>query len=170
MKVLITGRPGCGKTTLVKRFMEASDKAVGGILSEEIRIAGTRRGFKIVDIASEKEGILAHVDQREGPRIGKYRVNLEDLDEIGVKAIEDALRESEIVIIDEIGPMELKSEKFINAVRQAFESGRDVIATIHYKSRHPVLDEIRGRKDVGLYRIDETNRDGVLKEILELTR
>lgn len=167
MKILITGHPGCGKTTLIMKVIRAVDREFGGMFSAEIREGGIRKGFKIVDIATGKEGILAHVNQKIGPRLGKYRVNLLDLEEIGVRAIENALAKCDITVIDEIGPMELKSEKFIKTVRKAFESERDIIATIHYKSRHPLVEEIKTRKDVIVYEIDENNRDSVRKEIVE---
>jgi nucleoside-triphosphatase len=149
------------------RVIRTVDRKFGGMFSAEIREGGIRRGFKIVDIATGKEGILAHVNQKTGPRLGKYRINLPGLEEIGVKAIESALAKCDITVIDEIGPMELKSEKFIKTVRKAFESERNIIATIHYKSRHSLVEEIKTRKDVIVYEINENNRDSVRKEIVE---
>ncbi|MBI5253722.1 MAG: NTPase [Euryarchaeota archaeon] len=163
MKLLITGLPGCGKTTLCRKIIQAlKDKKIGGILSEEIREGGERKGFRIVDIKTGAEGILAHVAQREGPRVGKYRVNLGDVDKFSGAMEEDC----DLVIIDEVGPMELHSERFIKAVRAAFESGRNVIATIHYTSKHPLVQELKRRKDVIIYELSEANRNKVLEEIL----
>lgn len=163
MKVLITGLPGCGKTTLCRKIIQAlKDKNICGILSEEIREGGERKGFKIIDIKTGAEGILAHVAQKEGPRVGKYRVNLGDVDKFS-GAMEEGC---DLIVIDEVGPMELHSEKFIRVVEVAFESGRSVIATIHYKSRHPLVEELKRRKDVIIYEINEANRNKVLEEIL----
>lgn len=163
MKLLITGLPGCGKTTLCKKIIQAiKDKKICGILSEEIREGGERKGFKIIDLKTGAEGILAHVSQKEGPRVSKYRINLGDIDKF-VSAIKD---DCDLTVIDEIGPMELRSEKFIRVVEVAFESDRSVIATIHYKSKHPLVEELKRRKDVIIYEINQANRDKVLEEIL----
>jgi nucleoside-triphosphatase len=163
MKLLITGLPGCGKTTLCRKIIQAlKDKKIGGILSEEIREGGERKGFKIIDIKTGAEGVLAHVAQKEGPRVGKYRVNLSDIDRFS-GAIEN---DCDLVVIDEIGPMELHSTKFIRAVRAVFESGRSVVAAIHYKSKHLLVQELKHRKDVVTYEINEANRNKVLEEIL----
>lgn len=163
LKVLITGLPGCGKTTLCRKIIQAlKDKKICGILSEEIREGGERKGFRIVDIKTGAEGVLAHVSLMEGPRVGKYRVNLSDVEKFS-SAVEG---DCDLIIIDEVGPMELHSERFISAVRAAFESDRNVIATIHYKSRHPLVEELKRREDVTIYEINQANRDTVLKEIL----
>jgi len=163
MKVLITGLPGCGKTTLCRKIIQAlKDKNIGGILSEEIREGGERKGFKMIDIKTGAEGILAHVAQKEGPRVGKYGVNLSDIDKFS-GAIEN---DCDLIVIDEIGPMELHSAEFIRAVSTVFESERNIVAAIHYKSRHPLVQELKRRKDVIIYEINEANRNKVLKEIL----
>jgi nucleoside-triphosphatase len=168
MKVLITGLPGCGKTTLCRKVMQTLKNRykIGGILSEEIREAGKRKGFKIIDIKTGKEGVLAHVAQKTGPRVSKYRVNLDDIKDVGVKAIEDAAETCDLVVIDEIGPMELFSEGFIDVVKYVFKGNKNILATIHYRSGHPIIDEIRHRRDVIIYKIDETNRNRILEEIL----
>ncbi len=108
-----------------------------------------RKGFKLRDIRSFEEGVLAHVDQKSGPRVGKYRVNLDDLNSVGVGAIHNALKDCDLVIIDEIGPMELYSEDFVAAVKGAFSSKKDVIATIHFGTRDRLIKKL-GLEDVPL--------------------
>lgn len=171
-KILITGPPGCGKTTLCTGVIDSIKRVydVGGILSTEIREGRSRKGFKIIDVLTEEEGILAHVNQKTGPRIGKYRVNLHDLNEVGVGAISNAVEECDVVVIDEIGPMELKSDRFIEVVNDAFESEKCIIATIHFASKHPAVEDIKKREDAAIYRIDENNRDEVLNTIVELLK
>ena len=122
-KILLTGKPGVGKTSVLVetiRELEARGLRVGGMVSREVRDGGVRVGFEISDLASGRKGWLAHVEQQEGPQIGKYRVNLKDLVEIGVNAINQAAYDSTIsvIAIDEVGPMELCSEDFRNAVRK----------------------------------------------------
>jgi len=135
------------------------------MLTEEIKEGGVRRGFKVVDLARGAEGILAHVNQEHGPRIGRYRVNLQDLKEIGEKAILGAVDACDLVVIDEVGPMELHSKGFIEAVGKAFNSDKHVIATIHFKSRHELIEKLKNRKDVTLVEINESNRDALAEKL-----
>lgn len=167
MKLLITGKPRSGKTTLCKRIIDSlgSEYKVGGMLTEEIKEGGVRRGFKVADLARGAEGILAHVNQEHGPRIGRYRVNLQDLKEVGEKAILDAVDACDLVVIDEVGPMELHSKGFIEAVGKAFNSDKHVIATIHFKSRHELIEKLKNRKDVTLVEINESNRDALAEKL-----
>lgn len=169
MKLLVTGKPGCGKTTLCERLVKAlksGGRDVGGVISKEIREGGVRAGFKLIDIATGREGVLAHVSG-EGPEIGRYKVNLLDLEEVGVGSIERAIRDERFVVIDEIGPMELLSKRFVKAVENAFESGLDILATIHYRSRHPLVEKLKSSERVELLVLDPRNRDGVFEDIAE---
>jgi nucleoside-triphosphatase len=167
MKLLITGKPRSGKTTLCKRVIDSlgSEYKVGGMLTEEIKEGGVRKGFKVVDLARGEEGILAHVNQKYGPRIGGYRVNLRDLEDIGEKAILHAIDACDLIAVDEVGPMELQSKGFITAVGKAFNSDKHVIATIHFKSRHELIEKLKNRKDVTLVEIDESNRDALAEKL-----
>ena len=160
--VFLTGRPGVGKTTVLLRAVEllrAGGARVGGMVSREVRERGVRVGFEIIDLATGRRGWLAHVRQREGPRLGKYRVNLSDLNGIGVEAILRAVEEADIVVIDEVGPMELFSERFVRAVESALESGKPVLGTIHWRARGPLLDRIRRDPSVKLITVNPSNRD-----------
>lgn len=131
MKIFITGLPGCGKTFLIRKIVEEfKDKIkISGFFTEEIREKGKRIGFKIVDISTGKSGILAGIDIK-GPKISKYGVNLKALKEIGIKAIR---KESQLVVIDEIGAMELLSEKFREEIKNLMNSNKNLLATLHRK-------------------------------------
>jgi nucleoside-triphosphatase len=128
MKLFIMGQPGCGKTTFIKRFLEGYKGSVSGILTEDIRKKSVRTGFKICDIATGKEGILASIQQKEGLRISKYRVNIVELEAIALPALE---RKADLIVIDEIGAMELSSERFKTAVERILNSEQNVLATLH---------------------------------------
>lgn len=161
---LLTGHSGVGKTTAVLRILEvlkALGVTTGGMITEEAREDGKRLGFRIKDISSKEEGWLASKRREEGPRIGSYRVNKEDLDEIGSQAVLRASKSDEVVVCDEIGPMEMTSEEFQGAVRRALEADKVFLATLHSKYVDPLPDffECEGKKE--LFRITMANRDAV---------
>ncbi len=160
--VFLTGRPGVGKTTVLLRVVDALKSRglrVGGMVSREVRKGGVRVGFEILDLDSGRRGWLAHVEQPTGPRVGKYRVNLADLEGVGVKAVDRAVRDADVIAIDEVGPMELYSRAFIEAVKNAMKCGKPLIATIHRRARHPLISQIKSRKDVEIIEVTLENRD-----------
>lgn len=166
--LFITGSPGTGKTSVLLKSIEvlkARGYSVGGMVSREARAGGARVGFEILDLSSGRRGWLAHVNQKHGPRIGKYRVNLEDLDNIGAEAIVNAVENADVVAIDEIGPMELHSERFKEAVKKTVESRKLVVGTVHWKERDMLIQETSAREDAEIYKVTYENR-GNLHEII----
>jgi nucleoside-triphosphatase len=162
--LFLTGCPGVGKTTVLLKtveFLEAGGWTVGGMISREVRERGERVGFEISDLCSGRLGWLAHVSQQSGPRIGKYRVNLADLEGVGVSAISEAVERSDVVVVDEIGPMELFSERFRQAVKRVVDCERLVICVIHWKARDRLLEEIGAREDAQIYVVTLENRGGL---------
>ncbi len=140
---------------------------LGGMTSQEIREKGLRVGFEIRDYASGRKGWLAHVRQPVGPRIGKYRVNVSDLDSVGARAILDASRDADIVLIDEVGPMELLSNVFTDALQEALDSSKSVLGTIHYRAQHLIVRKIRSRKDVDIIEVTQENRAQLPAELVD---
>jgi len=116
-------------------------------------------GFEILDLHSGKRGWLAHVNQKIGPRVGRYVVNLGDLEIVGVAAIADAVENLGVVAIDEIGPMELFSERFKEAVRGAVESKKLVVGVVHWKARDSMIDMVKKREDAETFVVTFENRD-----------
>jgi nucleoside-triphosphatase len=168
--LLLTGNPGVGKTTVLLRVVEvlkSEGYGVGGMLSREVRSCGARIGFEILDLGSGERGWLAHVQQKSGPQVGKYRVNMEDLKSIGANAIDSASERSEIIVIDEIGPMELYSENFKEAVRKAVESGKLVIGTVHWKAKDKLIGAIKSREDCEIYLVTYENRANLHETIIK---
>lgn len=164
----LTGRPGVGKTTVLLRIIEklrGRGLKVGGLISREVREDGFRVGFKIIDVDSGKEGWLAHVRQPVGPKVGKYRVCIRDLESIGVDAILRAVREADIAVIDEVGPMELFSQPFKKAVVEALNSKKTVLGTIHYRVKTPFVAEIKRREDVKIIEVTQRNREELPENI-----
>ena len=160
--IFLTGNPGIGKTTVLMKTVEELKKkgfSVGGIISREVREDGLRVGFKIFDLYTGKEGWLAHVKQVAGPTIGKYKVCLADLESIGAKAILNASTKASIVVIDEVGPMELFSQSFKDAIRAALKSDKRIIGIIHYKASDPIIAEIKKRGDSEVIEVSLHNRE-----------
>lgn len=161
--ILITGYPRTGKTTLIMKFLEQTSKKCSGFYTEEIRNnQGIRVGFKVVAISLEEEGILAHVEVRSSYRVGKYFVDITDFEKI---ALPEMKRESDLVIIDEIGKMELFSEPFKNQLLKCLEQG-NVLATITMKGGGKFVWDIKNREDVELVEITTNNRNLIIKEIV----
>lgn len=167
MKIGVTGHPGVGKTTLVLRVMERVPLKCGGMITKEIRKIGRRVGFSVHDVLTGREGILAHIHLERGPKLGRYRINLRDLEQVGAAAIERAVEECDLVVIDEVGPMELHSERFIRAVEQALESDKHLLVTVHRSSNHHLAYRIRHETD-RFFRLSATKRDRITEEVVEL--
>ncbi len=166
MNVLITGRPGCGKTTLIERLANRLGDRAGGFLTREIRREGRREGFEILTLDGRR-GILAHEALASKLRVGRYGVDLAALESIGVAAVRDALAAGRLVVIDEIGKMELASSAFRAVVSEALDSPRPVLATIHAYA-HPFTDALKCRSDVRLLELTPFNRSAVENEVCRL--
>jgi nucleoside-triphosphatase len=163
-KILLTGRPGCGKTTLIKHVARNLAQRAAGFYTEEIRGRGGRVGFKIVTLDGD-EAVLAHVDFKTSERLAKYGLDLSALESVGVKAIRDAVRARQcVVVIDEIGPMEIRSAIFRDAVNEALDSEVPLLATIFARSL-PFTDAIKSRGDVTLIEVQASNRDRLVSEL-----
>jgi nucleoside-triphosphatase len=147
--------------------LKAKGYSVGGMVSREARSGEVRVGFGIWDLTSNARGWLAHVNQPSGPQVGKYRVNLDDLNGIGVKAIVQAVDECDVIVIDEVGPMELFSEKFKEAVRRAVESGKVVVGVVHWKVRDRLIEEVKAREDTEILEVTSENRNKLHETIIE---
>ena len=164
----LTGRPGCGKTTailkIVKEFRDRNVK-VDGMCTTEVRVAGRRVGFMVKRIDGG-EGILAHVNLRDGPRLGKYRVNLADLERIGVSAILDGMRNADLIVVDEVGPMELFSQRFRDAIERLLNSDKHAILTVHYRSRDNLAMKVRRLAGDNLITLNEMNRNEIPRTIV----
>jgi nucleoside-triphosphatase len=162
-KVLLTGRPGCGKTTLIKRVVNELARPACGFYTEEIREHGARVGFKIVTL-DDKEALLAHVDFKTTERVGKYGLDLSALERVGIEALRPAVHARKLVVIDEIGPMEIRSPIFRDVVNEAFISGAPILATITARS-FPFTDAIKKRADVTMIEVHRNNREQLVSEL-----
>ena len=162
--LLLTGRPGVGKTTAIRAVASGlSGRAVHGFYSEEIRRHGERRGFRAVTFDGRKV-TMARVGF-PGPRVGKYGVDVETIDALAESAL--ALRRDRgVYLIDEIGKMECLSERFVAAVREILDSTVQVVATVGLRGEG-FIAEVKRRRDAELWEMTRENRDAMPSRVLE---
>lgn len=166
--ILLTGRPGVGKTTIVNRVHEHYSKngfKIEGLTTREVREGGARTGFMITDLASGQEGWLAKKDAGTGPRVGSYAVVSDELEKIGVTALERSVRgAADLVIIDEIGPMEMTSASFRNNISKVLNGSKTVVATVKFGSRYP---EVENAWKMSLrWEITKENRESIYRRLI----
>lgn len=152
MNLVVTGRPGIGKTTLIQKVIKGHDN-ISGFFTQEIKRGRKRVGFAIKTMDG-KTGVLAHTDIESLYRVSRYKVNMTDIETVLLPSIQV---DTALIVIDEIGKMELFSEQFRQKVIEAFHTGK-VIATIMERP-HPFTDALKARKDVRLFTVTEENRD-----------
>ena len=163
-RIAITGRPGVGKTTLIEQLVAKLPLTCGGMITREVRKCGHRVGFSILDIETGQCGLLAHKHHRNGPIVGRYTVDIETVERIGIAAVRQAIQTCDVVVIDEIAPMELCAPGFASAVEEALQSDRGLIISTHAHADHPLAH--RARQELELFRVKLGNRDRLLDLLL----
>jgi nucleoside-triphosphatase len=168
--MFVTGHSGVGKTSVLLRTVDnLKNKGykVGGMISRDVREGGFRVGFEIMDFSTGQRGWLAHVNQPTGPQVSKYKVNLTDLNAVGVNSILSAVKNADIIIIDEIGPMELFSQTFKEAVTKAIESKKPLLGTIHFRVKDSLIDTIKTMEDAEILEVTYENRRQLHTQIVD---
>jgi nucleoside-triphosphatase len=170
--ILITGLPGCGKSTLINRIVDnlrLRALRVGGISTPEFRSAGgPRGGFLIRDIATGTEQIMAAVDLASHTQVGRYGVSSEAIRDVGVSAINQAVTTADIVVIDEIGKMELTVPDFETSVTAALESEKPVLAAIGLYLASPFAAAVKRRRDGVLLTLRRGDQESVYRRVVDL--
>ncbi len=162
--IFLTGRPDVGKTTLVHRVIEHLPRLAGGFFTREIREHGVRVGFQF-ELLDGRKGLLAHVRSDSPYRVGKYGVDVAAFEQIAVEGLEEALGKPGIIVVDEVGRMELYSDRFQSAIRRVLDSDRVVFGVLQIK-HNPFLDAIRSRTDVRVVEVTPANRDRLMSSVL----
>ena len=166
-RILLTGPPRAGKTTLVCRLaheLAAVGVVVGGFVTREIREEGQRVGFSVEEIGGP-QALLAHVALPEGPSVGRYRVDVAAFEGLALPAIERVMRRGGIAIIDELGQMELLSSSFIESFKLLLDNAIPLAATIHARS-HPFTDAVRQRPGIEMVEVDRSNAGELLGRLV----
>ena len=174
-KILITGLPGCGKTTAVMKIISNLDPGkVTGFYTQEIREDDTRTGFSWNRLPGSAgtpwpdgdgaSGILAHTDVKSPHKVGKYSIDVAGFEKSVVPVLDIERADAELFIIDEIGKMECFSKKFVTAIHQLFASDKSVLATVAKKGKG-LISEVKKCPGTQLFNLTTQNRDKIITEI-----
>jgi nucleoside-triphosphatase len=167
LKLLLTGPPRIGKSTVASRLIELlrdADIPVGGFVTHEQREDGRRVGFAIRAVDGA-EAVIAREDLVGDVRVGRYGVDVAAFERTGLPALRRAQRDGRLIVIDEIARMELASKAFVALVQQVFEERGPVVATVH-KQAHPTTDALKARPDVQVIEVTTANRDALPQLLL----
>ena len=183
-KIGITGLPRSGKSAVLDKVVSmvieerkadsrgrrrgVAANIIGGMRTEAIIEDGERVGYACVDILSGDRGVMAHREIDSRNRILGFGINPSELDKVAVPAIQNAISNCEILVIDEVGKFSVESEGFVAAVREALEYDMPTLLTLHKKSRHPLLQDIRRRDDGRILEVTPVNRALLPYKILKL--
>jgi len=173
-KIGITGLPRSGKSAVLQKVMDMvsedggsfrrtkgpspPEHIVGGMRCEPVIENGERVGYACVNIITGEKGIMAHREIDSRNRILGFGIDPTEIDRVGVPAILDSIGNCEILVIDEVGKFTVESEDFVKAVRLALQHDMPTLLTLHKKSRHPLLQDIRRRDDARILEVTPVNR------------
>ena len=166
-KILLTGLPGCGKTTAIMKIAaKLKHTKPAGFYTQEIRENNPRKGFRWVRFDGPA-GVLAHVDIKGSLRVGKYSVNVAEFERLVVPILDTEKTDAELFIIDEIGRMECLSEKFVGAVRRVFAADKWVLAAVAQKGGG-FISEVKNYPGIKLFGLTHRVHDETVAEILQI--
>jgi nucleoside-triphosphatase len=167
--LLLTGTPGCGKTTVIRRVAERlGNLRLAGLLTLELREHGQRVGFEAIDLSGQRT-ILAHVRSRSPVRVGRYGVEPDRLIPLVEENLVRPAGSVDVFLIDEIGKMECSCPDFVAAMRQVLEGPVPVLASIALKG-DGFIAEVKARSDVQIIEVLHGNRDELPKQLAETLR
>ena len=185
-KIGITGLPRSGKSAVMEKVLDmlsdertreitlrggsTENQILGGLRTEPLLENGERMGYKVIDLVSGEEGVIAHKSIDSRLRVLGYGLNIEELNRVAIPAIDYAQHNCEVLVIDDIGKFSVESEAFVNAVRSALEVDMPTLLTLHKKSRHPLLQDIRRRDDGRILEVTPVNRALLPYKIHKLMR
>jgi nucleoside-triphosphatase len=162
--LLLTGSPGVGKTTVIRAVADGlAGRRIGGFLTQEIRATRERRGFELVTFDGQRS-VIAHVERRGAPRVGKYGVDVACIDAMSTAALRPR-RDVDVYLVDEIGKMECLSRAFVAGVRALLDAGAPLVATIARRGGGFIAD-VKARGDVSLWEVTRADRETLPPRVL----
>jgi nucleoside-triphosphatase len=173
LKIGITGLPGAGKTYCLLKvieMLEGDGLKVGGMITEPIVKRNRREGFYVMDWATKEKRVFASREITSKTMVGRYGVDISALEEVGVNALRSATANADVIVIDEVGKMEVESPNFVQTVKDALDADKPLLLTLHKKSRNPLLQDIRRRDDVRILEVTMVNRNLLPYKIVKLMK
>jgi nucleoside-triphosphatase len=171
VRIGLFGAPGAGKTTVVEGLahrLRTGGVAVSGFVTRELRDGNRRYGFACQDLAGGRTAVIAHTGWDSGPRVGRYRVDVAAFESVALSALDRATGEG-VVVVDEVGSMELLSPAFVRSLWRLLERPQPVVVTMHSRA-HPVTDALRRRGDLELVEVTPANREGLAERLHQRLR
>ncbi len=160
---LVTGEPGIGKTTLIRQVVSTMRLRAAGFYTEDLRTAGVREGFRIVTLDGQT-ALLAATGHPSDVSVSKYGVDVPELERVGVAALRRGLERGHVLIVDEIGKMQLFSKEFRSIVLTAVQQGHPMLGTI-MGGRNPYADRIRQHQNVEVLTLTPESRQDLLERL-----
>jgi nucleoside-triphosphatase len=148
-------------------LLRSKGLGIGGCLTKERREGRERVGFTVFDLMSGREAVLASSKKALGPRVGRYRVNIPGLVDVGARALREAAATADVIVIDEVGPMELTSPEFKRGVESCLTSGKPILAVMHEQMKDPLMERLRALPDKTLIEVTLHNREGLAESLAE---
>ena len=144
VRIAVTGDPGSGKTTLIRRAVDAlrNDLRIGGIYTSELREGRERAGFTVVDIATGRSGVMARVNAPSDVQVGRYGVDVASFESVAVPALREARASSDLVVVDEVAPMELACPAFVKEFLLLLRGTKPLLVTFQRHGRHPLCKDL----------------------------
>ena len=171
MKIGITGLPGSGKTQTLLRIIQLLEEEgvrVGGMVTEPIVEKQRRTGFRITNWLTKEHEVFAHETLKSRVRSGRYGISLAALEGLGTRALAEAREAADVIVIDEVGKMEVESDVFTQSVMDTLDAEKSIVMTLHKKSRNPLLQDIRRRDELRLLEVTPVNKNLLAFKIVHL--
>jgi nucleoside-triphosphatase len=165
IRILLTGPPQCGKTTVVQKVVARWPGHAAGFYTREVRQQGIRLGFEIVTLAGAT-ALLSHVDFPGPHRVGKYGVNLDNFHRVALPALE-VIPGVDLIVVDEVGKMECLSPWFVAAMECLWAAPVPLLVTVAAKGGGYIA-ALKGKPDKTQFTVTSANREALPSRVLEL--